>query len=138
MEQRGGGPATARTQHEESLRVRREVIDKRGIAASLEAFGVSIDRILVTGEGALAALDGHVVAGQKRTKDVLTQAESRIATLTAEIEEVRRLMDVQVAAQQELARATATEKARVRTVIDFFDHGGSGRVIAPPRLVRLK
>jgi len=108
------------------------------VAASLEAFGVSIDRILVSGEGALAALDGYVVAGQNRTTEVLDQAEARIAKLTSEIDEVRRLMDVQVAAQQELARATATEKARVRVVLDFFDQGASGRAAPGPRLVRLK
>jgi hypothetical protein len=110
------------------------------VAASLEAFGVSIDRIVVTGEGALAALDGHVVSGQNRTKEVLAQAEARIAKLTAEIDEVRRLMDLQLAAQQELARSVTTEQARVRVVLDFFDHGASGRAVhdRAPRLVRLE
>ena len=113
------------------------------VAASLEAFGVSIDRILVTGEGALAALDGYVVAGEARTKDVLAQAEARIAKLTAEIAECRRLMDVQLDAQRDLSRAAAFEKARVRVVLDFFDSGASGRAAAlpaasAPRLVRLK
>ena len=120
---------------EASVDVKRSIV-----AASLEAFGVSIDRILVTGEGALAALDGYVVSGQNRTKEVLGQAEARIAKLTSEIEEVRRLMDVQLDAQQELARAVTTEKARVRAVVDFFDNGASGRVAkdSAPRLVRLK
>jgi hypothetical protein len=132
----------------ESLPDEATVDVKRAIVgASLEAFGVSIDRILVTGEGALAALDGYVVSGQTRTKDVLAEAEARIAKLTAEIDEVRRLMDVQVAAQQDLVRAAATEKARVRAVVDFFDHGASGRTparrgdphaVPQPRLIRLK
>jgi len=118
---------------EASIDVKRAIV-----GASLEAFGVSIDRILVTGEGALSALDGYVADGQSRTREVLTQAESRIAKLTAEIEEVRRLMGVQVAAQQELSRATTTEKARVRTVLEFFASGSSSRAAAAPRLVRLK
>jgi len=118
---------------EASIDVKRSIV-----AASLEAFGVAIDRILVTGEGALAALDGYVVGGQNRTKEVLSSAEVRIAKLTSEIEEVRRLMEVQVAAQQELARATATEKARVRVVLDFFDAGTTARAVPAPRLVRLK
>lgn len=111
---------------ETSIDVKRSIV-----AASLEAFGVSIDRILVTGEGALAALDGYVVGGQNRTKEVLASAESRIAKLASEVEEVRRLMDIQVAAQQDLARATTNEKARVRVVLDFFDAGTSVR--AAPR-----
>jgi hypothetical protein len=119
---------------ETSLDVKRSIV-----AASLEAFGVSIDRILVTGEGALAALDGYVVGGQDRTKEILASAEARIAKLTSEIEEVRRLMDIQVAAQKELARATTSEQARVRVVLDFFDAGTSARAASPPsRLVRLK
>jgi hypothetical protein len=125
----------------ESLPEEASIDVKRAIVgASLEAFGVSIDRILVSGEGALSALDGYVVDGQSRTREVLTQAESRIAKLTSEIEEVRRLMDVQVAAQQELSRAATTEKARVRTVLDFFATGSASRAaaVATPRLVRLK
>jgi hypothetical protein len=118
---------------EASIDVKRSIV-----GASLEAFGVSIDRILVTGEGALSALDGYAASGQTRTRDVLTQAESRIAKLSSEIEEVRRLMDVQVAAQQELARAVTTEKARVRTVLEFFASGSGASRAAPPRLVRLK
>ncbi len=124
----------------ESLPEEASIDVKRAIVgASLEAFGVSIDGILVTGEGALTALDGYVATGQSRTREVLTQAESRIAKLTSEIEEVKRLMDVQVEAQQELSRAVTAEKARVRTVLDFFATGSTGRAVpAPPRLVRLK
>lgn len=126
----------------ESLPQEASIDVKRAIVgASLEAFGVSIDGILVTGEGALAALDGYVTTGQTRTKEVLAQAEARITKLTSEIAEVRRLMDVQVAAQQELSRATTSEKARVRTVLDFFEGtgaSGSSAAQAAPRLVRLK
>jgi hypothetical protein len=120
---------------EASAEVKRSIV-----AASLEAFGVSIDGILVTGEGALSALDGHVVSGQHRTKEVVAQGESRIAELSAEIDEVRRPMDVQRAAQQELTRAVTTEKARVRVVLNFFDHGTSGRSASDtaPRLARVK
>jgi hypothetical protein len=125
----------------ESLPEEASIDVKRAIVgASLEAFGVSIDRILVTGEGALSALDGYVVEGQSRTREVLTDAEARIAKLTSEIADVRRLMDAQVAAQQELSRAATTEKARVRAVVDFFATGGAASAAraAAPRLVRLK
>ncbi|MBS2018787.1 MAG: hypothetical protein JST00_38325 [Deltaproteobacteria bacterium] len=91
------------------------------VGASLEAFGVPIEGVVHTGNGALAALDAYVIEGQRRTQEVLGQAEARIAKLSAEIEEVRRLMTVQAEAQQELVRSTATERARVRSVLDFFD-----------------
>jgi hypothetical protein len=124
----------------ESLPAGAAMEDKRAIvAASLEAFGVSIDRILVSGQGAMAALDGHVADGEQRTREVLAQAEATIAKLTAEIEEVRRLMGVQVAAQQELVRKAGAEKARVRAVLDFFgprDRGIDSGQMA--RVVRLR
>ena len=106
------------------------------VSASLEAFGVRIDGLVVTGEGALAALDGHVAMGQRRTEEVLAQAEANIARLSKEIAEVRRLMDLQVEAQAELVRATEQERTRVRAALDFL----APRAVAmdAPRLVRLK
>ncbi len=49
------------------------------VAASLEAFGVRIDGIVTTGEGALAALDRYVETGRQRTDAILAEAEARIA-----------------------------------------------------------
>ena len=106
------------------------------VGASLEAFGVPIEGVVHTGNGALAALEAYVIEGQRRTQEVLGQAEARIAKLSAEIEEVRRLMTVQAEAQQELVRATATERARVRSVLDFFEGtrgaGATGANAATP------
>ena len=42
-----------------------------------------------------------------------------------ELIEVRRLMEMQVIAQQELVRGTASERARVRVALDFFGGGSS-------------
>jgi hypothetical protein len=120
--------------HEASTDVKRAIV-----GASLEAFGVSVDGILSTGAVALGALDAYVASGQIRTKEVLADAEARISKLTSEIGEVRRLMDVQLAAQQELARSVSTEKARVGAVLDFFGASAAGAgAAATPRLVRLK
>ena len=44
--------------------------------------------------------------------------------LTAEIAEARRVMEVQVATQQDLLRATVTEKAKIRVALDFFEPKG--------------
>jgi len=61
---------------------------------------------------------------RQRTHEVLEQAEARITRLTTEIAEARRLMKLQVAAQQDLVRATVTERARIRVALDFFGGGG--------------
>jgi hypothetical protein len=109
------------------------------VGAALHACGVPIDRIVATADAATAALDAYVVQGRRRTDDVLSQAQARIAKLNAEIEEVRELMATQVAAQEELMRSTGIEKARVRAALDFFGPSTRGAAAAqPPRLVRLK
>lgn len=114
------------------------------VGASLEAFGVPIEGVVHTGNGALAALDAYVIEGQKRTQEVLGEAEARIARLEAEIAEVRRLMGVQAEAQQELVRSTMTERARVRVALDFFEGAHAPRSSAAnvsreavPRLRRI-
>jgi hypothetical protein len=94
------------------------------VSASLRAFGVPIDGVVSTGNAAVAALDAYVTEGERRTKDVLSDAEARITKLTAEIEAVRHLMAMQVDAQRELVRATSTERARVRVAVDFFAKTG--------------
>lgn len=106
------------------------------VGASLEAFGVPIEGVVATGNGAIAALDAYVIEGQRRTQEVLADAEKRIAKLSAEIEEVRRLMAVQANAQQELVRSTANERARVRVALDFFE-GARTVSQAVPRLRRI-
>lgn len=106
------------------------------VGASLEAFGVPIEGVVATGNGAIAALDAYVVDGQRRNQEVLADAARRIAKLEAEIEEVRRLMAVQAEAQQELVRSTANERARVRVALDFFE---GARTVSQqvPRLRRI-
>lgn len=111
------------------------------VGASLEAFGVPIEGVVHTSNGAIAALDAYVIEGQKRTQEVLGEAETRIARLEAEIAEVRRLMGMQAEAQQELVRSTAVERARVRVALDFFEGTRSGAANpareAVPRLRRI-
>jgi len=110
------------------------------VGASLEAFGVPIEGVVHTSNGAIAALDGYVVEGQRRTQEVRAEAEARIARLEAEIAEVRRLMGMQEDAQNELVRSTAIERARVRVALDFFDGArGAGQATpASPAVPRLR
>lgn len=119
---------------EASAQVQRQIV-----GASLEAFGVQVARVVQNGTAALAALDGYAAAGERRTTDVLAQAEGRIAKLTAEIAEVTRLIELQRRAQEELVDAIRREKARVESAMNFFGASAGARVTdAPARLVRLK
>jgi hypothetical protein len=98
-----------------TLDVRRSIVE-----ASMTAFGIPIDRILETAGGQLRALDAYAADGEKRTSEVLAQAEARIARLQAEIAEVQRLMELQRRTQAEIVRASAGEKSRIRALFEFF------------------
>lgn len=90
------------------------------VSAALTAFGVPIDQITMTASSAVAAIDAHVAEADRRTSDVVAQAEARIQKLTAEIAEVRRLVDLQRANQRDISLAAASEKSRVQSAIEFF------------------
>lgn len=90
------------------------------VSASLKAFGVPVEQVLATCETSTGALDAHAAEGRARTEQVLAEAQARIDRLNAEIAEVRRLMDLQLRAQEELVRACATERERLRATRDFF------------------
>lgn len=106
------------------------------VGAALQAFGVPVDQILQTAGASIAALDDHVESGRARTEGVVKEAHARIAKLTAEIEQVRHAVDVELGKQEALVSTTAVEKARVANVLEFF---GRPRPIhpTPARLPRL-
>lgn len=90
------------------------------VVASLEAFGIAIDGVVSAASAADAALDAYALDGRRRTEQVLAEAQARVDDLNAKIAETRRLMDVQLKAQEELAKSVAREKARLRSVAAFF------------------
>jgi len=111
----------------ESLPAEAPVDVKRQIvAASLEAFGVRIDRVVAAGDATCVALDAQVDEDRKKTEDVLADAEARIAKLRSEIAEIERLMQVQTSAHADLTDRARREKTRVRAALDFFRSPVSG------------
>ncbi len=101
------------------------------VSAALTAFGVPIDQITMTASSAVAAIDAHVAEADRRTSDVVAEAEARIQKLTAEIAEVRRLVDLQRANQRDISLAASSEKSRVESAIEFF---GATRAPREPKL----
>lgn len=111
----------------ESLPAEAPVDVKRQIvAASLEAFGVRIDRVVAAGDATCVALDAQVDEDRKKTEDILADAETRITKLRSEIAEIERLMQVQTSAHADLTERARREKARVRAALDFFRSPVSG------------
>jgi hypothetical protein len=109
------------TQHE----VKRQIVE-----ASLKAFGIPIDGIISASAREVEALDAYVRHGEAHTADVLSDASARVQKLEAQIAEVRRLMELQLATQKELVRATSEKKRRVTTVLEFFGRDAVARVVA--------
>ena len=110
---------------EATLEVKRTIV-----TASLQAFGVPVTQVVEACDAALGALEAHAAEGRVRTEQLLDEAQARIDRLNAEIAEVRRLMDLQVRAQDELARACGAERSRVLATRDFFARDVEGA--APP------
>jgi hypothetical protein len=90
------------------------------VVASLEAFGVSIDGVVAAAGAADGALDSYALDGRRRTEQVLAEAQARVADLEAKIAEAKRLVDLQLRAQEELAKSVARERARIRAIGAFF------------------
>ena len=100
---------------EATLEVKRTIV-----SASLHAFGVPVAQVVSACDAALGALEAHTAEGRVRTEQVLAEAQARIDRLNAEIAEVKRLVDVQLRAQDELARGCGAERSRVLATRDFF------------------
>lgn len=119
---------------ETSQQVRRQIVE-----ASLKAFGIPIEQIIEAGAQEIQALEAYVQHGERRTQEILSDATRRIDKLTAEIEEVRKLMELQVASQADLVRSSNGEKLKVQTVLEFFGQEAVARVVkASPKLVEPK
>lgn len=116
---------------ETSHQVRKQIVE-----ASLKAFGIPIESIIESGVQEIQALDAYIHHGERKTQDILQQATARIEKLTAEVEEIRKLMELQVRSQGELVRASNAEKLRVQGVLEFFGQEAVERVVREsPKLV---
>ena len=111
-------------------------VKKQVVEASLIAFGIPIDEIIEGGAQEIQALEAYIQHGERHTQEVLGDAKRRIEKLTGEINEIRKLMELQVTTQQELIAATNQEKLKVQQVLEFFGQEAVARVVqASPKLV---
>ncbi len=114
-------------------------VKKQVVEASLIAFGIPIDQIIEGGAQEIQALEAYIQHGERHTQEVLGDAKRRIEKLTGEINEIRKLMELQVTTQQELIAASNQEKLKVQQVLEFFGQEAVARVVqASPKLVEPK
>lgn len=114
--------------------VKRQIVE-----ASLKAFGIPVEQIIETGVEQIQALESYIQHGARHTQDVMQEGESRIQKLQADIVEIRKLMELQIRTQTDLARHCNAEKLKAQSVLEFFGQEAVAKVVREsPKLVEPK
>lgn len=114
-------------------------VQKQIVEASLKAFGYPTDAIIEAGAQEIQALEVYIQAGQRDTQALLQQAGERLKALEAEMANVKKAMEDQVASQTALTTACNNEKLRVQSVLEFFGQDAINKVVAAsPKLHETK
>jgi hypothetical protein len=114
--------------------VRRHIVE-----ASLKAFGIPLDQIIEASAQEIQALEAYIQHGERHTQSVLSDAGSQIEKLVVRMNEIKKLMELQVKTQQSLVRSSNEQKLRVQAVLEFFGQEAVARVVKEsPKLVEMK
>ncbi|MCX6549633.1 MAG: hypothetical protein NTY02_01270 [Acidobacteria bacterium] len=110
-------------------------VKKQIVEASLNAFGVPIDKIIEAGVAEIQALEGYIRAGAADTQQVLADGEERIKGLEQQITQLRAVMEARVQEQQGAVRASNERKLGIQQILEFFGQEAVARVVqASPKL----
>jgi hypothetical protein len=105
-------------------------VKKQIVEASLKAFGVPIEEIIECGAQEIQALEVYIQAGQRDTQSLLADSQKRTAALEAEIAQIKKVMEDQVAAQYALQQSCNQQKLKVQEVLEFFGQEAVARVVS--------
>jgi hypothetical protein len=109
---------------------------KQIVEASLKAFQIPIDSIIETAAEEIQALEAFIQHGERHTQSVLQDANAQIEKLAAQINEIKKLMELQIRTQQGVVKASNEQKLRVQQVLEFFGQEAVARVVEQsPKLV---
>ena len=104
--------------------VKRQIVE-----ASLNAFGVPIDRIIEGGVAEIQALEGYIRTGAADTQTLLTESAARIRKFEDEIQRIRTVMDQRVQEQQAVTKACNDRKLGIQQILEFFGQEAVARVV---------
>ena len=105
------------------------VVKKQIVMASLQAFGVPIEKIIESGAEELQALDAYIRDGAKDTEGVVNDGAERIKQLEAEIVQIRTVMQQRVDEQNAVIGNCNAKKLEVQKVLEFFGQDAVARVV---------
>ena len=105
------------------------VVKKQIVMASLQAFGVPIEKIIESGAEELQALDAYIRDGAADTAAVTNDGAERIKQLEAEIVQIRTVMQQRVDEQNAVIGSCNAKKLDVQKVLEFFGQDAVARVV---------
>ena len=112
------------------------VVKKQIVEASLNAFGVPIEKIIEGAVQEIQALEAYIRAGAADTQKVHEESEKRITQFTEEIRRIRTVMEGRMAEQQAVIAACNEKKLGIQKVLEFFGQDTVARVVRDsPKLV---
>jgi hypothetical protein len=104
-------------------------VKKQIVEAALNAFGVSIDKIIEGGVSEIQALEGYIRTGAADTQTLLAESAARIKKFEDEILRIRTVMDQRVQEQQAVTKACNEKKLGIQQILEFFGQEAVARVV---------
>ena len=104
-------------------------VKKQIVEASLNAFGVPIEKIIEAGVGEIEALEFYIRSGANDTEKVLQDGASRIQQYEMEIQNLRKIMEERVKEQNSVIAACNAKKLEVQKILEFFGRDVVAQVV---------
>jgi hypothetical protein len=102
---------------------------KQIVEASLNAFGVPIEKIIEAGVAEIEALEYYIRSGASDTEKVLQDGTARIGQYELEIQNLRKIMEDRVKEQNTVAAACNAKKLEVQKILEFFGRETIAQVV---------
>jgi hypothetical protein len=104
-------------------------VKKQIVEASLNAFGVPIEKIIEAGVAEIQALEFYIRSGGSDTEKVLQDGTARIQQYEQEIQNLRKIMEDRVKEQNSVVAACNAKKLEVQKVLEFFGRDAVAQVV---------
>jgi hypothetical protein len=104
-------------------------VKKQIVEASLNAFGVPIEKIIEAGVAEIQALEFYIRSGATDTEKVLQDGTARIQQYEQEIQNLRKIMEDRVREQNSVIAACNVKKLEVQKVLEFFGRDAVAQVV---------
>jgi len=95
-------------------------VKKQIVEASLNAFGVPIEKIIEAGAAEIQALEFYIRSGGGDMEKLLKESSERINQYEQEIQNLRKIMEERVKEQNLVMSACNAKKLEVQKVLEFF------------------